>query len=144
MSENNQEIKGRITRETYFQKAALLASERSTCPKKAVGAVLVLDKRIIATSYNGVLPHYDHSKGMDNEGTTHTVHAEANIIAFCAKHGIATKGTTLYLTLSPCEKCAELIIQAGITHVNYIEEYRDTRGIEVLRENDILIGQLKM
>lgn len=130
----------RISRHDYFKEVAMVTSKRSSCPKKSVGAVLVRENRIIATGYNGVLPHEKHSMGMDSEGVTHTVHAEANIIAFCAKNGISTDGTTLYVTLSPCVKCAELIIQAGIKEVIYIEEYRDEAGIKKLIDNDIRIG----
>lgn len=131
----------RISRHDYFTAVAVVTARRSSCPKKEVGAVLVRDNRIIATGYNGVLPKESHSMGMDKDGVTHTVHAEANIISFCAKNGIATEGTTLYLTLSPCIKCAEMIIQSGINQVIYIEEYRDDAGLTKLRENDILIGK---
>lgn len=131
--ENNE----RISRHTYFLEVAKLTSRRSTCPKKSVGAVLVRDGRIIATGYNGVLPNMPHDLGMDSFGNTHTVHAESNIIAFCAKEGISTKGATLYVTLSPCEKCAELIVQAGITKVFYVEQYRDNTGLLILKSQNI-------
>lgn len=131
----------RISRSDYFTQVAVVTSKRSSCPKKSVGAVLVKENRIIATGYNGVLSKESHAKGMTPDGKTHTVHAEANIIAFCAKNGIATDNTTMYVTLSPCEKCAELIIQAGIREVVYLEEYRDDAGLTKLRENDISIGR---
>lgn len=134
------EPRTRISRHDYFTEVAVVTSKRSSCPKKAVGAVLIRENRIIATGYNGVLSKESHANGMAADGTTHTVHAEANIIAFCAKSGIATHDTTMYVTLSPCEKCAELIIQAGIKEVIYIEEYRDDAGLNKLRENDISIG----
>lgn len=111
---------------------ARLASQRSSCLKKQVGAVLVLENRLICVGYNGVLPGFDPSTGIDEDGITHTVHAEANIIAFCSKYGIPTKGCTLYTTLSPCENCAQLIFQSGIIKVIYLEEYRDRTGIELL------------
>jgi dCMP deaminase len=130
----------RISRGAYFKELIKLTSKRSSCHKKSVGAALVRDNRVIATGYNGVLPKEKHSMGLDVNGVTHTVHAEVNIIAFCAKNGISTEGTTLYTTLSPCEKCAEIIIQSGIKQVLYIEEYRDDKGLIKLRENDILIG----
>ena len=65
------------------------------------------------------------------------VHAEANTIYFCAKHGIATDGTVLYITLSPCATCALAIIQAGIKKVCYHEEYRDKTGLDILRDANI-------
>lgn len=133
----------RISRQSLFKEIAIAMSKRSSCMKKAVGAVLIRDNRIIATGYNGVLSKEQHSKGLASDGiTTHTVHAEVNIIAFCAKYGIRTEGTVLYTTLSPCEKCAEIVIQAGIKEVLYIEQYRDDAGLTKLRENDILIGQI--
>lgn len=133
----------RISRSELFMETAKLIAMRSHCPKKQVGAVLIRDNRIIATGYNGVLPGEKHSSAITTDGITHTVHAEANLIAFCAKFGLATNSTILYITMSPCEKCAEIIIQAGIKEVVYLEEYRDTAGLTKLRENDVLIGQYK-
>ena len=130
----------RISREQYFISIALLTAKRSTCLKKQVGAVLVKEGRIIATGYNGVLPGDDHSSGMDEDGITHTVHAEANIIAFCAKNGISTDNSVLYTTLSPCEKCAELIVQSGIGEITYIEKYRDSSGLQILHNQGILVN----
>ena len=129
----------RISREEYFMEVAKLTAYRSTCPKKSVGAILIKDNRIIATGYNGVLPHIDHNKGIDEAGKTHTVHAEANLISFCAKKGIPTEGTVLYTTLSPCDKCAELIIQSGIESVVYLEAYRDHSGTGKLIRNKIKV-----
>lgn len=128
----------KITRIEFYTEAALLISRRSSCLKKQVGAILVKDRRVIAQGYNGVLPGDNHRNEIGEDGLSHTVHAEANIISFCAKHGIATEGATMYVTLSPCEKCAELIIQAGIESVSYQEEYRDTKGIEILKRYNIV------
>ena len=132
----------RITREEFYKEAALLISRRSSCLKRPVGAILLIDNRVIAQGYNGVLPGVDPLDGIDEDGITHTVHAEANIIAFCAKHGISTNGATMYITLSPCEKCAELIVQSGIKKVFYIEEYRDLTGIDILLEQGIKVKQI--
>jgi dCMP deaminase len=131
----------RISRLELFSEMAKLVSRRSSCLKKQVGAILVKENRVIAMGYNGVLAKENPLKGMDDKGVTHTVHAEANIISFCAKNGIATEGTTMYITLSPCEKCVELIIQAGITEVVYYEEYRDYAGVQRLLENDIRVSK---
>jgi len=77
---------------------------------------------------------------------THTkdsvIHAERNVIAYCAKHGIATEGCTMYITLSPCQGCAVLMAQAGIKTVIYKDKYKDTTGIKIL-ENKITIKQYK-
>ena len=130
----------RITRNNYFIEIAKITSKRSICPRKQVGAVLVKDGRIIATGYNGVLPKQEHNDAKNLDGSSATIHAEANLISFCAKEGIPTKGTTLYTTLSPCQKCAELIIQSGIIEVHYVEEYRDIEGLTTLVHNDINVN----
>ena len=127
----------RISREELYKEAALLISRRSSCLIRPVGAILVKDNRIIAQGYNGVLPGVKPEEGLDEDGNTHTVHAEANLITFCAKHGIATNGSTMYVTLSPCEKCAELIVQAGISNVYYLELYRNTIGLDILTNQGI-------
>lgn len=127
----------RIKRRELFMQMAQLVSQRSSCPKKQVGAVLVREGRVVCIGYNGTLPGVPAEEGMDGEGVTHTVHAEANIISFCAKEGIPTDGTDMYITLSPCEKCAELLVQAGVEHVYYLETYRDTTGVRLLKRNDI-------
>lgn len=129
----------RISREGLHMSVALLMSKRSQCPRKQVGCVAVKDNRIIASSYNGVLPNTSPEFGIDDEGNSRTVHAEANLIAFCAKEGIPLKGSTLYLTLSPCFKCAELIIQSGIKEVRYYNEYRCRDGIKLLEAHNIKV-----
>ncbi len=135
----------RISREGMFIELLQTISKRSSCPRKQVGAILVKENRVIAMGYNGVLPGVDPIDGIDPiTGASKTVHAEANIIAFCAKHGIATEGSELYITLSPCVKCSELITQAGIVKVNYIEPYRDISGLEILRKQNIKICQVSL
>lgn len=119
-----------------FMEIAQVVSKRSTCNRKHVGAVLIKDNRVIAIGYNGVLPGTNPDEGIDAEGNSKTVHAEANIIAFCAKHGISTQGAELYITLSPCVKCSELIMQAGIKTVCYLEPYRNDEGIQLIRKNN--------
>lgn len=131
----------RITRRELYMESAKLAAKRSQCTKKHVGCVLVKDRRISAIGYNGVLPGLNPLAGLDEQGNTHTVHAEANVIAYCAKHGIATDNCEMYITLSPCEKCAELIIQAGIKSVTFLEKYRDETGILLLQKQGISVIQ---
>ena len=135
--------------DTYFMKVAQLTAELSYAIRKKVGAVLVKDNRIISIGYNGTCA------GMDNccedvmpDGSLKTkstvVHAEANSLFWCAKTEIITNGSTLYLTLSPCSTCALGIIQSGIKRVVYLEEYRDTSGIEVLKKAGIKIEKMNL
>lgn len=132
----------RIGRLELFMQVAHLFSRRATCLRGQVGALLIRDKRIIASSYNGPpegLPHCVDHKCDLSLPCTHAIHAEANVIAFCAKEGIRTKGAILILTTSPCIKCSELIIQAGIKIVVYDSEYRDDSGFAMLKAAGILL-----
>lgn len=127
----------RIERDEMFMDIAHTMSRRSTCLRGSVGAILVKDKRIIATGYNGVVSGASHCTVCEGPGCHKSIHAEAGLIAYCAKNGIATNGTTLYVTLSPCEKCAQLIINAGIAKVIYNVEYRDPSGVYKLQRNNV-------
>ena len=135
----------RISREAMFKSIVTILSERSTCTRRQVGALLIRDNRIIAMGYNGSpsgLPHCEDVGcliGPDG-GCIRTVHAEANVIAFAAKEGIETKGATLYVTLEPCLTCAKLIINAGITHVMCLEKYdRSWDGVLLLESAGVKV-----
>jgi dCMP deaminase len=115
-----------------------MASEWSTvscCLRKKVGAIIVKDGAIISDGFNGVPTGFDN-KCEDENNKTHwyVLHAEANAILKVSKSTQSTDGATLYVTMSPCENCAKLIIQSGITKVFYKEEYRDLSGIEILKK----------
>ena len=121
----------RPTWDEYFLMLAKLAATRSTCLAFPVGAVIVKNKQVVATGYNGSpsgsahctaqgfcypgLSSCDASKAMPSRA----VHAEANAIAQAAKHGISTEGASIYVTLEPCLSCLKLIISAGIREVFY-------------------------
>lgn len=122
----------------YFMRVAFETAKLSHAKRTKVGAVLVLDNRIISQGHNGTPTHFcDICEDVLEDGSLVTkdtvIHAEANAIYFCAKNGLKTDGTTLYITMSPCVKCALGIIQAGIKTVYYFEEYRDPSGIEFLK-----------
>lgn len=126
---------------------AELTATNSKARRTKVGAVLVKDGRLIASGWNGQPHGFDNScETMNPDGSMTTketvIHAEANVVYFCAKHGIKTDGTTLYITMSPCIKCGLAIIQAGIKKVYYRTAYRDPSGIAFLRQNNIKVEQL--
>ena len=125
----------RVGWHTYFMNIARQAATRSTCDRKHVGAVIVRDKTILSTGYNGSirgLPHCDDvGHLMDAGHCVATVHAEANAIIQAAKNGVRIEGAELYTTASPCWNCFKLIANAGIRRIYYGEFYRDTRSIEV-------------
>ncbi len=117
----------RLTRENYFMKMLDVIAERSTCERKQVAAIIEKDGRIISTGYAGSpsgMPHcIDEGCIMEDGHCVATIHAEANAIAFAAKHGIATQGATLYCTYAPCRDCAKLIINSGIVAVKFVMPY---------------------
>ena len=127
----------RVGWHTYFMNIARQAATRSTCDRKHVGAVIVRDKTILSTGYNGSirgLPHCDDvGHLMEGGHCVGTVHAEANAIIQAAKNGVRIDGAELYTTASPCWSCFKLIANAGIRTIYYGEFYRDTRSVEVAR-----------
>ena len=121
---------------------AFTFAEQSYCKRLKVGAVLAREGRILATGYNGTITGTPNTCECE-DGTTSdfTLHAEQNLITFCAKHGISTNNTTIYITHSPCKQCAKLIAQSGITEVVYSQTYKDTAGIDFLQACNILVRQ---
>ena len=129
----------RITRVELFMQVAYLFSKRSTCLRGQVGAVAVIDKRIIATGYNGApegFPHCTSETCNAEKPCENTIHAEANLIAFAARAGIKLEGATLYCTHAPCKKCAQLILQSGISSLYFSQAYHDDSGLKVLWEGE--------
>lgn len=126
-------------RDETLMAVAKVYALRSTCNRLHVGAVLAMSGRIISTGYNGPpsnLNHCDHQRD-DPTPCSEAVHAEANAIAFAARHGLRTEHSTLYVTNQPCLGCAKLIINAGIRRVVYQYEYRDKSGVRLLFEANI-------
>jgi len=138
----------RPTSEQVLMLVAQAMAFRSTCSRLNVGAVVAVDGRILSTGYNGApagLPHCDHKPTRilteltaypvePDIACTTAMHAEANAIAFAAKHGVSVKGATLFTTHSPCQTCAYLLINSGIGEVVYREQYRDANPLSMLFE----------
>lgn len=128
----------RPDRVTWLMSLAFLVSKRSTCSRRQVGALAEKDGRVLVTGYNGApsgFPHCIDRGGCrlsERGGCLDAVHAEANLVAFAAKHGISLEGATVYTTCAPCLDCARILVNAGIKKVIYAEEYRDTRGKDLL------------
>src|SRR5512141_1563617 len=121
----------RIPWNEYFMAIAEQVDTLSTCDRKHVGAVIVRDKTILSTGYNGSLrgsPHCDEvGHDIENGHCARTVHAEANAVAQAAKNGVAIQDSEIYVTASPCLTCFKLVANAGIRTVFYKEFYRDAR-----------------
>ncbi len=153
----NQKVEGyvRPTWDEYFMKLAALVGERSTCLRHNIGAVIVRDRRLIATGYNG------SAKGMPNcvevgclkdglgikTGTGHeicrAVHAEMNAIIQGASHGISVEGTTMYCTHTPCTLCARMIVNAGITRVVSYHDYSDESARKFLELAGVVLEKVR-
>jgi dCMP deaminase len=132
----------------YFMNIAVQAATRSTCDRKHIGAVIVRDKSILSTGYNGSvrgMPHCDDvGHMMENDHCIATVHAEANAIIQAAKNGVALNGADIYITASPCWNCFKLIANSGIKKIFYKEFYRDRRVIEVAKKAGIHLQQVNL
>ncbi len=137
------EIVNRPSWEEYFLKVAMLVSERATCPRMHCGCVLVRDKRILSTGYNGSIPGDDHCEDVgcrvvDNH-CIRTIHAEMNALLQCSIHGVSTAGATAYVTNMPCTNCAKSLIAAGIKEIVIFSDYHDT-----LAEDFFKIAQVEL
>jgi dCMP deaminase len=121
----------RASWDRYFMNIAREVATRSTCDRKHVGSVIVRDKTILSTGYNGSvrgLPHCDDDGHMMEDGhCVRTIHAETNAIIQAAKNGTAIDGATIYVTASPCWPCFKTIANAGIRKIVFGEFYRDQR-----------------
>jgi dCMP deaminase len=156
----------RELKDEVFMAVASQLSVLSTCDRAQVGAVFVREGRCVTWGYNGAppgLPHCDENihgwrdliieqnpgdplydldelaaEATAEHGCRNATHAEANALAFAARHGISVAGATCYVTVSPCEPCSRLLIAAGISAVYYQEVYRVGRGVELLHNAGIV------
>lgn len=131
-----------------FMQIAEIVAQRSTCERAQVGAIAVLDNRVVSIGYGGApsgMPHCTEvgCKIGPDGGCIRTIHAEVNVIAFAARNGVALNGAELYVTMSPCYNCAKLLINTGIKGVFYNEEYRRKEGINLLKRAGMEIKHLK-
>ena len=135
----------RVSWEHYFMQIAEQVATRSTCERKFVGAVIVRDKMILSTGYNGSirgLPHCEEAgHEMENGHCIRTVHAEANAIVQAARNGVAIENADIYVTASPCYYCFKLIANAGIKRVYYKDFYRDEHILKHAKEAGIELIQ---
>lgn len=130
----------------YFMAMARITATRSNCDRLHTGAVLVKDKRIIATGYNGAppgLPNCDEVGHLLEDGhCVRTVHAEHNAILQVARlQGASTEGTTLYTLYSPCIHCSKYLVAAGVKRVVYGQVYRNAEVIDYLKAANIDVDQ---
>jgi dCMP deaminase len=151
--------KQRPSWDQYFMDMAHMAKTRSTCVRMAVGAVLVRDKRLLATGYNETPSgtkncadggcvrctkrHNGTYKANEQKDKCICVHAEQNVILQSAYHGVSTKGSTLYSTVMPCNYCAKLLINAGVTEVVIEKHHTDKFGLTLFKRAGVTVRQIK-
>jgi dCMP deaminase len=135
----------------YFMAIAAQVARRSTCLRRQVGAVLVVDRRLLATGYNGApsgVPHCAETGCLREQmavpsGQRHELcrglHAEQNAIIQAAKHGVRIEGATLYTTHHPCSMCAKMAINAGVVRIVCREDYPDDLGKALLKQGSVQI-----
>lgn len=141
--------------DTYFLDIVDLVSRRSTCLRRAVGAALVRDKRILATGYNGAPSNLQHCLDIGclrderqvPSGQRHELcrglHAEQNAIIQAALHGVSVKDATLYCTNHPCIICTKMIINAGVSRIVIRDGYSDELAVQMLQEAGIGVIRLE-
>ena len=139
--------KKRADWDEYFMDIARVISSRSTCDRKFVGAVIVRDKTILSTGYNGSIRKLEHCDEvghmMENDHCVATIHAEANAILQAAKNGVCIDNGTIYTTASPCWQCFKLIANAGIRRICFGEFYRDERIFKIAKQIGIELAKLE-
>lgn len=137
--------------DTYFMMMAELVSTRSTCLRRKVGAVVVKEKRVLTTGYNGAPKGLRHCEEVGcvrqnqniETGTRHElcrgVHAEQNAVVQAAYFGISIKGASIYTTCFPCVMCTKILLNAGISEIIYKNDYIDPLSKEILNETDVIV-----
>ena len=145
---------GRPSWETYFMQIANLVGKRATCLRRTVGAIVVKDRRILSTGYNGAPTGVRHCQetGCLREqlqvpsGERHElcrgIHAEQNAIIQAAYHGVSIRNASLYCTNLPCSICAKMIINAGIKVIYYLAGYADAMSQEMFREAGVEVVKI--
>ncbi len=139
-------LEDRPSWDEYFMTIARQVSERSTCTRRHCGAVIVKDRRMLATGYNGTPKGLRHCEEVGclrerlgiASGVNHElcrgIHAEQNAIIQAALHGVAMDGSSIYTTHQPCVLCAKMLINAGVTEIVYGDAYPDPLSEELLDE----------
>ncbi|MFA6384072.1 MAG: cytidine/deoxycytidylate deaminase family protein [Candidatus Omnitrophota bacterium] len=148
-------VPARISWDEYFMQIAHLVSQRATCLRRRVGAVIVKDKRMLATGYNGAPSGLSHcfeigclrDKLKIPSGQRHELcrglHGEQNAIIQASLYGISVKGSTIYVTNQPCVICAKMLINAGVVEIVIADRYPDTMAMDFLKEAGIKVRKLK-
>lgn len=150
-SNNDENYSSRPSIDEYFAEITRVISKRSTCLRRKVGAILVRDRRILSTGYNGAPSKMLHCKELgclrdkydipsgERTELCRAIHAEQNAIIQCAIHGTSTEGATLYTLTTPCITCAKILINAKVSEVVCLSKYGEFNGLNMLKEAGIKV-----
>ncbi len=139
----------------YFEQITDLVASRSTCKRRKVGAILVLDKHILATGYNGAPLGFSHCEDVgclreelgipsgQRQEMCRAIHAEQNAIIQASRHGVSVVGATLYCTTKPCVICTKMLINAGVVKILYRDGYPDELSDEMLAQAGVEVQRLE-
>ena len=141
-------LDNRINWDQYFMTQATLLSLRSTCTRLSVGAIIVRDHRVIAGGYNGSVSGdvhcLDEGCYLVDGHCLRTIHAEMNAVLQCAKFGVATANSDIYVTDFPCLQCTKMLLQAGIKSINYLRNYHNNDyAVQLLKRKNVSVKQIK-
>ena len=132
-----------ISWDEYFKKIVQVTAERSPCKRLNVGCIFVKNNRIISQGYNGFLPGYPHKSIIRDNHEQATVHAEQNAICDCAKRGVSCNDCIAYITHYPCIICTRCMLASGITHIKYIDDYKNDELVkEFCNQGNIIIEKI--
>jgi dCMP deaminase len=133
----------RIDWDEYFMSIAIISSLRSPCGRLQVGSVIVRDNRVVSMGYNGYISGFTHTSKVVDGHEQFTVHSEINAISCCAKMGISTNGSSIYITHYPCFQCFKTIISCGIKEIIYLDDYNNNELVaELAKEGSINIRKM--
>ncbi len=145
----------RLSWDQYFMRIAMLVADRATCSRAKIGAVIVRDKNIIATGYNGSPAGHPHCTdvgclvyvsrnpdGEEEENCFRTIHAEINAVAQAAKHGVEINEADIYITASPCYHCLKTLMNTGIRRIFYLKPYKIDHIRPLLENTNIELVQV--
>jgi dCMP deaminase len=137
--------KERIQWDEYFMSIAVISSLRSPCKRLQVGSVIVKNNRVISMGYNGYISGFEHKSKIVDGHELFTVHSEMNAILCCAKLGISTENSKIYITHYPCLNCFKMIASSGINEIIYLDDYNnDTSVKELAEEGNIVIMKMEL
>ena len=129
--------------DSMYMDYAIRTAQESKCPRKQVGCVVLTESGLIAPGLNGHACGGPNEWAYSEDGNQEVVHSELNAMGKLLEEGVSAKGSTVYVTLSPCIECSKLLVRAKVKRVVYLESYRKTDGLNYLIKYNVLVEKFK-